>query len=146
MREVQRLPDDVVLFWRALPSTMTLQQWRRLNPNETDRETIVQRYAKTRIPVENANDDKSIQAAAPVDIPGYTWWLYARGDGARQFDTTSGDLEPDTIWIGPQSVMYRDGVNDLEEAKPDEVIITRDAQNVPIRVQRKVTPIEGTPR
>ena len=140
MREVQRLPDDVILVWYALPRGLSLAQFVALQPHEQAL-TLVSEF-RNRVPQATVNRATaagsldSVKTFQPVDLPSATWHLVAFMD-ARQFNTPTGDLDADDVALDGNTILFKDADGTYDELPLTSVTIKRDAQNAITKVTRK---------
>lgn len=138
MREVQRLPDRIVLHWIQL-DRITYDQWIRLELDSDERNAKVLDYQIMDAPATvDPRDEKQITPFKPLG----TGWYFKGAEGlpdgreVKTFDTPSRNLEVGDVWVGADEVIWKDA--DQEASAPkSEVIITRDGSNRVTEVRRK---------
>ena len=143
MREVQRLPDDVILVWYALPLGMTVEEFSTLTPS--DQASVQLGHVRNRMPSASLNRTnavtlaKTTAARVPTNLPSAEWHLVALLD-ARQFTTLSGNLDNNDVAIDGGMVLYKDVTGDYAERPLADVVIVRDASKVIVSVTKRVRP------
>ena len=140
MREVQRLPDDVILVWYALPLGMTVEEFSTLTPS--DQASVQLGHVRNRMPSASLNRTnavtlaKTTAARVPTNLPSAEWHLVALLD-ARHFNTPTGDLDADDVALDGNTILFKDADGTYDELPLTSVTIERDAQNAITKVTRK---------
>lgn len=138
MREVQRLPDRIVLHWIQLDG-VTYDQWIRMKLDSDDRNAKVLDYVIMNAPA--TVDPRREKQLEPYKPAGAGWYFKGAeglpgGREVKTFDTPSKNLEVGDVWIGEDEVMWKDTNEELSAPKAD-VTITRDGANRVTQVRRK---------
>lgn len=140
MREVQRLPDRIVLHWIQL-DRITYDQWIRLKLDSDERQAKVLDYRIMDVPA--TVDPRHEKQVTPFKPPGVGWYFKGAeglpgGQEVHTFNTPSKNLEPGDVWVGADEVMWCDPTDAMEQRAPiAEVTIARDGTNVISKVTRK---------